>query len=384
MLNLLLVASSAGDTFIYNYAKWLKASMDIHIDVFEFFPADKQEYDRAYYDSVARAGACPVPKVRALVDPLVKGRALRRYLKGKHYDIIHCQWVTAPMVLQKDIKRHCRKLVLSFWGGEFKKQRVLGSNRLYLRALDRLTRQADGIINGVVGKDKLLAKIPGFKGRYYRGYLGSAPLEALFDLMKVESREASKQKLGIPAGKTTVLIGYSGKSIHQHIPIIRALKAQGQLQARIHLIAPMTRGGVGEYVRQVEEELKASGFSYSFFSGRFLSDEEIGRIRNATDIALQLSTFDGFSRSILECLCAKSVLVYGDWLPYVTIMKAYGFEGGIAVSGIEDCAARLGGIAAKLDDFKEIAERDSENGRHQAIWSECIRDWVAAYNDLLA
>ena len=38
-MELLLVAGTSNDIFIYNYAKWLKKTMDCRIDVFEFSPS---------------------------------------------------------------------------------------------------------------------------------------------------------------------------------------------------------------------------------------------------------------------------------------------------------------------------------------------------------
>ena len=67
-------------------------------------------------------------------------------VRGKKYDIIHSQWILAPVVLQHGIKKHCNKLVFTFWGGEFEKQTIFGSSGLYRCNLNRLSRKVDCII----------------------------------------------------------------------------------------------------------------------------------------------------------------------------------------------------------------------------------------------
>lgn len=383
-MRLLLVVGYANDVFIYNYAKWLKASMDVKIDVFEFYPSRKQGYNNQYYDTIgsAKGYQLHLPIGKGLIDDFIRARNLNSFLEGTQYDIIHVQWVVAPIVLTRNLKAHCRKLVLSFWGGEFEKQTVLSSNKLYRYFLNKLSKRTDCIINSRTTCNTLPRKLPYFSGIYKTAYLGSAPLEKIYSMMLIENKDLAKKKMSIPVSKMVVLIGYSGKPIHRQIQIIKEMKNYQDLRDKVHLLAPMTRGANEDFVLEVENELKDLGFTYTLISGRFLSDEELARIRIATDITLQLSEWDGFSRSIIECLCAKSVLIYGDWLGYEYYMAESGFEGTMATS-VNDAISKLEGIVNHIDDYKEITEKNSENGRHQAIWSECIIAWVNAYQDLL-
>lgn len=383
-MKLLLIVGTANDIFIYNYAKWLKKSMDVTIDVFEFYPSKQQGYGNEYYDNVTSAKGCvlPISRGKSIVDVIVRGRNLNKFLKDKHYDIIHSHWVVAPIALQTSLKRHCDKLVLTFWGGEFKNQRILGSKKLYRYFISHLSKDIDCIINSGSGKQKILDMLPHYKGLYKSASFGSAPLESLYELMNTESKTESKKQLGYPTNKLSVLIGYSGKPLHRHIAIIKAMNLYPGLLNQIHIVAPMTRGATDNYINLVENEIKRLGFSYTIYNGHFLNDTEMARIRNATDIVLQLSEWDGFSRSIIECLCAKSVLIYGDWLNYKSHLDAHGFEG-IEVSSVETGVKKLVDILPHLEEYKNMIEKNHENGRHQAIWSECIVDWVNAYQDIL-
>lgn len=385
MLKLLLIVGYSDDIFIFNYAKWLKKQIeDVSIDVFEIYQSSQQGYDNRFYNCVTSADGCdlPVPRGKSVVDVIARGHSLYRYLRGRHYDIIHSQWVVAPVVLQNDMKKHCEKFVLTFWGGEFIEQKVLGSSKIYRYLLNRLSKNVDCIINSSEGKQDILNKLPYFKGTYKYGYLGSAPLEALFDLISTESKSESKKTLGMPVDKLTVIIGYSGKPLHRHIAIIKALQGYPELIKRIHLIVSMTRGATNDYIERVENELKELGCSYSLFRGRFLSDTEIARIRNATDVVLQLSEWDGFSRSIVECLSAKSLMIYGDWLDYKKHMKTYGFEG-LSVPSIDVGVSKLAEVLSNPSIYSGMLENNCKRVRNKALWSECIKDWIGAYYSLL-
>ena len=144
----------------------------------------------------------------------------------------------------------------------------------------------------------------------------------------------------------------------------------------------MTRGADDKYTAQVNKLLEKSGYSYTLISGRFLTDREIAQIRNATDITLQLSSFDGFSRSIIECLCAKSIMIYGGWLGYEKHLQASGFQA-ISVNSIAEGIDLISSIINHLGDYKDMVEANYKQGENQYLWAECIKDWVNAYNDLL-
>ena len=383
-MKLLLVVGNARDTFIYNYVIWLKKTINVSVDVFEVYESNNEHYDLNNYNEVATARGIqlPLPKGKGILDALGRGDCLNKFLSKRRYDIIHVHWVTAPVVLQHNIKKHCKSFVLTFWGGEFNKQSVLGSTWLYRALLNRLSRQVDCIIGLPSEQEKILGMLPNFSGIYKYASLGSAPLECLYELMESESKSESKLKLGIPIDRTTVLIGYSGKSIHQHIPIIEAFKQRKQYAGTLHLLAPMTRGANKEYADCVRQCLEESGFTYSMIVDQYLSDEDIARLRNATDITLQLSEWDAFSRSVIECLCARSVLIYGQWLNYNDHMRASNFQG-IEVSSIKEGVETVFDVADNINSYQIITSTNSHNGKRRFIWSECIKEWEGAYKELL-
>lgn len=409
MKKILLVVGTANDIFIYNFAKWLKASMtDIQIDVFEFSHSDKQTLGNEYYHEVSTIQdnfLLHIPKFRVLVSDYIKSQSLKIFLRDKHYDIIQCHWILPSVVYSiKNLRKHTDKLYFTFWGGELKVQKLFASHKCYMDRLGMSLEYVDGIIGSKPVSKKINKYFNVPKSKFFYGALGSSALDSLYDIIDSEKdnnlnscKLKSKEETGLDKNKYSVLIGYSGKSLHQHSAIIDAfvkykqelknqmssctndeIVAKKKILDSIQLFAPMTRGASISYIKEVDEKLYNSGFSYLVLKDRFLTDEEMAHLRIATDVVLQLSTFDGYSRSIQECLCAKSLVIYGSWLGYENRFNEDGFiayEVPSIAKGIEktiDCLL-------KKDSYVNILEKNSENGRNKNLWSECIKDWVKVY-----
>lgn len=372
-MNLLLVVSNANDVFIYNMAKWLKISMDVTINVFEFHHSHEQDCDYQYYDSVATAKPIPFPG-KDFNPSFNQAYQLDKYLQEKHFDIIHCHLIVAADLLSRKLRSHCDRLFATFWGGE-EYRKIIGSKKLYRNRLEKFLERIDCLMNS---KHLLwLETFPFLREKFKEARLGSASLDIIYDLIKKYPRNEIKAELGFPNDKITVLIGYSGKSIHQHKEIIRNFSIRPQLRDKFHLLAIMTRGTVPEYAEEVECALTSSGYSYSMIKGHFLSDEQIARLRYGTDITLQLSTYDGFSRSIVECLCAGSIMIYGTWLNYDNRLKQEHFKA-FPASSFGDAFFQIEKISKDPVYYQGIVKSNMDAGKMNT-WEECIKDWVKAY-----
>ncbi len=382
MKKLLIIAGTANDVFIYKMSMWLKKSMDIDIDIYEFYPSVQQQQDVEKYANVYSSNIdkwfCKIKGIGYSLMQVYSGKQLGTFLQSKEYDYIHCHWLVSSLVINNGLKKHCKKLYVTFWGGEVFVQKIMLSHSLYMMGLKRLLKETDNIVGYFAEREFYEKLFTDFKGRYLSANLAPTILEDLYDLMKVESKDISKEKLGVTKGKKLVLIGYSGKSIHQHLEIIKELSHRDELKSKLCLLAPMTRGASPNYVTEVECSLKNSGFEYILYKNQFFTEEMMARLRNATDITLQLSTRDAYSRSIIECLCAKSVLIYADWLKYDPFFAYDGFEA-IKVKSIHHAVDKLAEITDSLSDFERVVEKNSINGKRHNLWSECIHEWVNLY-----
>lgn len=377
---LFVTGVSANDIFIYNMAKWLHKKIKVNIDIFAIDNHESQSFDSSYYREVKYVeNDTNILKKKLLgwTQAYRYSKQLTHFLEGKKYDIIHCHWLVPTIVINNRLKKHCDKLFITFWGGEFENITIFKSKKLYRYYLNRLAITVDGIINSEENAKEIIELLPSFRGNFYDGSFGSEPLEDLYDLMNAESKNNSKSKLSIPNSKLSVLIGYSGKSLHQHLAIIESLMRFPELKEKIIILAPMTRNFDDSYVNQVKQKLELSGFDYWIRKG-FLTSTEIAQLRNATDVTLQFAKFDGFSRSIVECICAKSLLIYGDWIDYEAHLKRFNFFA-IKTKTIEEGLSVLLSYINSPEDFNDQLEKNHINGKHSYFWSECIDNWIKAY-----
>lgn len=384
MMNILFIVGTAKDIFIYNIAKWLKKNINVNIDIIEFQDSNEstQEFDFQYYNTITTLNRNSIIHKNKFLNTLFSdwdcNKQLHNILKGKHYDIIQIHYFLRFLVNFNDIGKYCDRSYVMFWGGEIKTYKILFSNTLFKRKLGNFLGKVTGITNSEGFKEKFSQLYPAYKNKYYPQRLGSSPLEELYNLISTESKESSKEHLCIPTNKKTLMIGYSGKKIHNHLTIIEELKAHPEYIQDIHILAPMTRGADPIYLGKVEEMLIHSGYTFTILKDHFLSDKEVARLRNATDIVFQFSDFDGFSRSLIECLCAEGVLIYGEWLNYTPRLLDDGFIA-FKTSGIAEGCDLIKNILKDYPKYQKITKENGDKGK-KYIWSECIKGWVNLYN----
>lgn len=395
-MKILLVSDTARSVFVYNFAYWMRQQPGVEaVDVFEFHAGDDKSTGGYDYSPFTEVGTAPdrywysgVPLLKKIPDHASRRGSLMSFLKGRRYDIIHCHWLTCPTVMATGLRDHCRRLFVTFWGGEETNMHMYGSHAVYMRFLRRFMRRADCMIGPQVGVDRRARLFPGGHFGKACAELGSDIVDAMRQMIeRGTTRADAKRALSIDPSATTILLGYSGKSLHNHLPIIEQLQAlsdAGRLpSAPLHLLAPMTRFSEPGYADQVEEALRRLALPYTMVRDKFMPNEAVARLRLATDVALQLSQFDGFSRSIVECLAAESVVIYGQWLDdYPARLSSYGFRAEPATTVAEAVA-----LAVSFAEAPEAVAPLVEGNRAAALrgfsWPQCILPWLDAYRESL-
>lgn len=384
-IKLLLVVGSADSIFVHDYAMWLKRSLDISVDVYELERKSQRVYDEAYYD----ARYFPTEplwtkffptKVSNQLIPIWKNHQLKSFLKTHSYDIVHCHWIVPSLVLTKSLKCYCPKLFVTFWGGELTHLSLFKSKNIYLNRLKQFMTIVDCIANSSNAIQNILYQFPDYKGKTWIANLGSTSVQYICEMQSSYTKEMAKESLNMPTDKFVVMIGYSGKTLHQHLSIIHALQTHDSLKQRIHLFAPMTRDAEFDYIEKVESALKQSGYTYTLLRDRYLNDREVAIIRLATDIVFQFSTFDGFSRSILECIGAKAWLIYARWLDYDNSLKSWKIQA-LPAESIVDGVRQLSYFLDHVAEFSSSLRKNSEVVLRKLAWSECIKDWINLYRN---
>lgn len=381
-MRILFVVTSANDVFVYNLAKWIRASLDCTLDAYELNPSSttNQMDSTGLFNLVETAswnswwGKNKV--TRFVLSSTMIARQLDAFVGDKYYDVIHVHGVWDYIPLTKSLKTRTDKLYVSFWGSELMISKICFSHKLYYAKTQRFIDTVDGITGARERLRMLHEHFP--QAHMYETRLGIASLDNIIRLVKCEPKGDSKQFWQIPNEKVSLLIGYSGKRLHNHIYIINELKKHPELSDKIHLLAPMTRGSAPDYIKEVERSLNQSGFSYTLIKDRFLSDEEVAHLRRATDIVFQFADRDAYSRSIIESLCAGALLIYGNWIKYQNLLNDDGFEA-VESESVDNGVAIINDFIEQPNKYESLIERNLSVGYQKYLWSECIKGFVDLY-----
>lgn len=386
----ILLVGDANSIFLYNYVKYLKQTIDVNVDVYCPFSqnADYSEhpYDNVCYDGITALHSKISKRVIFVLLPFIQRFKFEKYLRRQKckYDIIHFHWILPSWVIGSSMyKTHSRHICATAWGGEMENLSILGSKLLYRNRLQKFMSNIGFYIGSPARRVNFKHDFPSFVGQYYDGIYGSSIIEAFSEVDKAES---FRDTYRINPNKITILTGYSGKALHRHEEILTAIVAHkdfAKIANHIHFIFSMTRGSSDIRINNINNILQPTGVSYTIIKDGYQSDLAIAQLRLSTDIAFQLSEFDGLSSSVKEILCAGSILISGNWFPLYTALKEDGFKY-FEVSDIQEGVNLFYDIIQKFSYYQTIFKHNQHVGLKKYLWTECIKQWSNAYNDMLS
>lgn len=234
------------------------------------------------------------------------------------YDAVHVFYMSGIWgALAGKLARKGRKLVVTLFGSDVYRTTPLMEpfqRRLLQQASTVTASNADTLTSARRAFD-----LTGRETRVVR--FGLRPLDLLAGMRNIE-RSTHKGSLGIPADRTLVVAGTNASRRQHHMDIIAAVRALPEEQRdRVFLVVPMTMGGDAAYIGEVKAACVASGLEHRVITG-LMSDEELARLRCATDIMVQIQPTDQLSGAMQEHLFAGSLVITGAWLPYDVFREA--------------------------------------------------------------
>ena len=387
----LLLVGSADSIFFEHYIKNLKARRpEIKVDVFSVPPVNGK-YDLSSCNKVAvnkweETLLSKIKGVRTIIKPFYSWHSMYSFLRrnNKQYDIIHFKFLVPSVVLFPHfIMKYCKKSVATFWGAEINVQKIFYSSKLYLYFLKRFLRNVDNITFYSEEQCTRIKHLGIEADKLSYAIYGSSIYDEIEKLITFETKEKSKELLGIDKKKITISIGYSGKELHQHKIIINTLFRDSTFTAnkeKFTLILPMTHGCSDAYGNDVVNLVKGNNATYKLLRKK-MTDAEVARLRNATDIMIQLSSVDARSASVIETILAGSILISGKWLPYEEFRQKhlYFYE-------LENIDASLPKLILQLSKNIDEELNKCQNNKlkwEAETWGKVIDNWIAIYDKLL-
>ena len=207
---------------------------------------------------------------------------------------------------------------------------------------------------------------------------GLRPLEHIERLRSLGDRSYHKRAMMIPEESIALVAGYNASAHQHHTEIIDALRAvSSDVRKRLFIIAPMTMGGGAEYKAGVRAMLEASGLEHRIITD-LMTDEDVARLRLATDIMIQVQPTDQLAGAMQEHLFAGSVVITGDWLPYSVLRDA-----GVRFWTVDDRSKLTAVVEASVSELH--ARQAACLGNAEPIgalssWSHTAPQWSALYD----
>jgi hypothetical protein len=387
----ILLIGAADSIFFEHYCKNLKAQKpDINIDVFSVEPIMGQ-YDLSACNNIFASAwnksfLKKIKGLRTIIKPFYSWFALYSFLikNKKKYDIIHFKWLVPEVVLfPRLINKFCRKSIATFWGTEQKTQSIFYSNFIYRLCLRNFLQKKDAITYPSNEKYKEQLKIHSNHEKFHYAIYSSSIYSAIERLVATESKNKSKEYLSFDPEKITISIGYSGKKVHQHVKIINTLFRDSALvkhKDKLHFILPLNYGCDSSYIEEIKYLIKSYNANYKIITQK-MTDFEIARLRNATDIMIQLSSSDALSASIIESLLTGAILISGKWLPYEVFKqkRLFFYE-------LDNIDSTLPKLIIKLAEDIDVELKKCQNNKEKwgfETWGKVIKYWIEIYDKLL-
>lgn len=383
----ILLLGDANSHILFNYVKWLRknCSEQITIDIFSTVheknvdEIKKSIYDKIYFPYKNKYLVEDIKYLRIILKPLA---LINNFKKIKsNYDIIHIHHV---FPFYKSLTNHfckiSRHVIATIWGFEF----FFNLSKHEIKMLSSLYAMVDIITfanQDLACKFKDLYKLGDNKIRYLK--FGLEPFTILSQIVVKYTASESKQILGFDEKKISVVIGYSAKRIHNHLEILDSFvnfEDFNIISKRSQFVFPMTYSKNKSYIDQVKEKAKQLNLD-AIFIEKFLSEDEVAHLRNASDIFLQFSQFDHTSGSVLESLYGGAIVLFGDWLPY-NFWKKNGLYLK-SLPEIKSIPKELLKITTNLEFEKQLCAINRFLLHKQLSWEDNIKDWFNLYSEIL-
>lgn len=214
-----------------------------------------------------------------------------------------------------------------------------------------------------------------YDSKYEIVYFGNSDYDEI-DALSIEEKQSIVSKLYDNTSKTIVVCGYNGSIYQNHKLMIQAFKnLHDKYASSIHLVFPMTYGAPLEYIDEIRETLKNSGYTFTILD-KFLSSKEVATIRKTADFVVNIQKTDAFSGSLQDHLYCNEVLLIGEWLKY-TLLDKYNVY--YLKTSLQNLQQNIDNVLSNLESYKKECEKNQEKMKKITSWNSVIDKWVVAY-----
>jgi hypothetical protein len=318
----------------------------------------------------------------------INDRHREKFLKKKlrDYDIVHLNGVYHTYCGFLNKLSAEKKLVCSFWGSDL----WWYSGTVNFILLEKVLQRANAItVFTEEMKDLLVVKF----GRRFESKIRVQLFgmnETIKNYVESHCKKSSKhvfcKKYSLDESKTLVcLSNNAARHRIQHDSIIKMImeNVAETLTRTIIFVLPFAYGSHDKSGDKliIETALKDYNCDYLFLEN-FLELEEIGELRNAVDIYIQIPLTDSYSMALIESILSKNICITGSWLPYRVIKKngVYLHE----INEFDQLPEVLEKILRDLHANRILVANNPKSVQPIAFWDFTIMSWVNLFNEMLS
>ncbi|NLI22861.1 MAG: glycosyltransferase family 4 protein [Clostridiales bacterium] len=255
-----------------------------------------------------------IPRLRMWARVWANARALR---KLGPFDAIHNHYLSQrDLALGYNLHKAfpAARWVCSLWGSDLLRSTGLELKRMgrYLRRCDHVTvhsalhvsRVRDVFGESVARKTALV-------------YFGQTIFADIDRVRATADKAACKAHFGLPTDRPVICLGYNASPTHQHLELLRGLKAlPRETLEGWSLVLQMTYGSLNDsYFGTVREAAEALPCQTLVLT-EFMDGTESAYLRLAADAFVLAIPTDAFSASLQEYLYAGAQVLRAQWLRY--------------------------------------------------------------------
>jgi len=291
------------------------------------------------------------------------------------FDIVNMFFVShyfAPVLYL--FRKNYGKIILNFWGSD-----VFRSNFSKRISYLPLVKKADILsFTGERIRDHLLSYslFKGLSDKCVIRAMGIPLVSEIGRLRETKTTNDWKNEFGIICGRKTIAIGYHGRRAMQQYEVVNSLLSDATFPINeVQFLIPC-RGMDMSTRASIENMFREHGAAYQFYDGYF-SDQSMAKYRLLSDIFINAQTTDIGSGSMIEHVCAGSILINASWLIYPNLDKRnvvyYKFNDFSSLPGV------LYQVLGNYDKCKKECELNFEKYAPFLSWENKRDQWLELY-----
>jgi len=322
----ILIVGNADRITVKQYIEHILLENNYEIYLTNFFGEPK--YSNFYAkNNIRLVNVVRLPIVGSLFGVGFMMRILTLILKRQRYDIIHIHNMHLSHIIAAHLagsKWLSTNIIGSYWGSDLFRggairhkivKYFLGYFRYLCIATDEMREKFMSVYGDV------------FNHKIKRVLFATSIFDNISEVLEAHTIEDCKTYFEIDSKKIVASVGYNAIKEQQHVEVIAQIaKIPKTVHDKIFWIFQMTYGSASEKnISDVKEQLgQIEGVNYVVLT-EFMTDEEIAKLRVATDIFVHAQTTDAFSASVQEFLYAGTTVVNPVWIEY-SQLKTLGIE----------------------------------------------------------